>query len=335
MDVMRTIAAFALSLALAIPSFARAAEPYGIGLEGFPYPHPVSMLALSEGDDAPRMAYMDVKPSATANGRSVLLLHGRNFPSSYWETAITALTGAGYRVIVPDQVGFGKSSKPVSALSFDMLAGHTVKLLDHLQITRTDIVAHSMGGMLAVRIARSYPARVDRIVLEAPIGLEDYRNFAPPVETARIMADEDRLTPEGYRTQLMTNYSLTLLPEAITPFIEARMRIKGSAEYPRWLRAFVNSYQMIWGQPVVYEIPLVQQPVLFIMGGNDRNAPGRAYAPMELRPRMGDNARLARELASRMPNAKVEVFDGIGHLVHMEAVSRFNASVLAFLNAQR
>ena len=113
------------------------------------------------------------------------------------------------------------------------------------------------------------------------------------------------------------------------------MRIKGSAEYPRWLHAFVNSYQMIWGQPVVYEIPLVQQPVLFIMGGNDRNAPGRGFAPMELRARMGDNTRLARELAARMPNGKVEVYEGIGHLVHMEAVSRFNASVLAFLNAQR
>jgi pimeloyl-ACP methyl ester carboxylesterase len=331
---MRLIA-FALALALSVPSLARAAEPYGIGLEGYPYPYPVSLLTLSEDEDALRMAYMDFRPAGTGNGRTVLLLHGRNFPSSYWDTAIPALTGAGYRVVVPDQVGFGKSSKPLFQLSFDMLAAHTIKLLDHLQIARSDIVAHSMGGMLAVRIARSYPTRIDRIVLEAPIGLEDYRNFAPPVETARIMADEDRLTPEAYRNQLMTNYSLTLPPEAITPFIEARMRIKGSAEYPRWLRAFVNSYQMIWGQPVVYEIPLVQQPVLFIMGERDRNAPGRAFAPMELRARMGDNVRLARELASRMPNGKVEVYEGIGHLVHMEAVQRFNASVLSFLSAPR
>jgi len=332
---MRLIAALALALVVVVLGPARAAEPYGIGLEGFPYPHPVTMLALSEDDAALRMAYMDVKPSGAANGRTVLLLHGRNFPSSYWDTVITPLAGAGYRVVVPDQVTFGKSSKPTFALSFDMLAGHTVKLLDHLQIARADIVAHSMGGMLAVRLARSYPTRVDRIVLEAPIGLEDYRNFAPPVETARIIEQEDRLTGEAYRTQLMTNYSLTLPPEAITPFIEARMRIKGSAEYPRWLHAFVNSYQMIWGQPVVHEIPLVQQQVLFIMGGNDRNAPGRGFAPMEVRARMGDNTRLARELAARMPNGKVEVYEGIGHLVHMEAVSRFNASVLAFLNAQR
>jgi len=71
------------------------------------------------------------------------------------------------------------------------------------------------------------------------------------------------------------------------------------------------------------------------MGENDHNAPGRAFAPMELRGRMGENAKLARELAARMPNGKVEVYEGIGHLVHMEAISRFNASVMTFLNAQR
>jgi pimeloyl-ACP methyl ester carboxylesterase len=92
---------------------------------------------------------------------------------------------------------------------------------------------------------------------------------------------------------------------------------------------------MIYSQPVVYEIPLLQNQILFIMGENDRNAPGRAYAPMELRGRMGDNVRLARELASRMANGKVEVYEGIGHLVHMEAVSRFNGSMLSFLNATR
>jgi pimeloyl-ACP methyl ester carboxylesterase len=332
---MRLIAAIVLAASVSFPGLALCAEPYGIGLEGFPYPHPVTMLALSEDDDALRMAYMDVAPTGAANGRTILLLHGRNFPSSYWEPVIGSLTDAGYRVVVPDQVGFGKSSKPIFSLSFDMLAAHTVRLLDHLQIARADVIAHSMGGMLAVRLARSYPTRVNRIVLEAPIGLEDYRNFVPPVETARILTNEDRLTPDAYRRQLVTNYSLTLPPEAITPFIEARMRIKGSAEYPRWLRAFVNSYQMIYSQPVVYEIPLLEQPVLFVMGENDHNAPGRGFAPMELRPRMGDNARLARDLAARMPNGAVEVYEGIGHLVHLEATSRFNASVLSFLRAAR
>ena len=327
------IAAAGLALSLLASSFVCASEPYGIGLEGFAYPYPVAMLAVPGEGEMLRLAYMDVKPIGPANGRSIVLLHGRNFPSSYWEPTIKALAGAGYRIVVPDQVGFGKSSKPAGPLSFDLLARHTLALIDSLGLAKVDIVAHSMGGMLAVRFARFYPDRVNRLVMAAPIGLEDYRNFVPPVETERLIADEDKLTPDAYRRQLVTNYSLTLPPEDITPFIDARMRIKDSAEYPRWLRAFVNSYQMIYSQPVVYEIPLLSQPVLFIMGGNDHNAPGRAYAPEALRPRMGDNVRLARDLAARMKDARVEVFDGIGHLVQLEAKDRFNASVLAFLNA--
>jgi len=331
----RLAIALFLASALFAASDAYAAETYGIGLEGFAYPYPVSMLAVPTEGEALRMAYMDVSPTGAANGRTVLLLHGRNFPSSYWEPAIKALTAAGYRVVVPDQIGFGKSSKPLFDLSFDMLARHTVLLLDHLNLPRVDIVAHSLGGMLAVRFSRAYPSRVDRLVLEAPIGLEDYRNFVPPVETERLLAIEDALTPDGYRQQLVTNYSLTLPPEEVTPFIEARMRIKDSADYPRWLRAFVNSYQMLYSQPVVYEYPLLTQPVLFLMGANDHNAPGRPFAPEPLRLKMGDNAKLAQALAPQMKNARVEVFPGVGHLVHLEAKDRFNAAMLSFLNAPR
>ena len=92
---------------------------------------------------------------------------------------------------------------------------------------------------------------------------------------------------------------------------------------------------MIYSEPVVYEIPLLMQPTLFIMGENDRNAPGRPFAPEALRPRMGDNAQLARDLAGRMPRGRAEGFEGIGHLVQLEAAAQFNASLLSFLSEQR
>ena len=186
-----------------------AREPYGIGLEGFPYPYPVNLLPLVNEGEQVRMAYMDVAP-ATPNGRTVLLLHGRNFPSSYWAPVIKTLTDAGYRVVVPDQVGFGKSSKPSFELHFDTLARNTVALLDHLQLQQVDVVAHSLGGMLGVRIARAYPERVSRLLLAAPIGLEDYRLYVPPTPTEKIIENEDKLTADGYRKQLVTNYALKL-----------------------------------------------------------------------------------------------------------------------------
>ncbi|MBC7579503.1 MAG: alpha/beta hydrolase [Tardiphaga sp.] len=308
-------------------------EPYGIGLEGFAYPYPVSMLPLVNDGEALRMAYMDV-PSAKPNGRTVLLLHGRNFPSSYWAPVIGVLTEAGYRVVVPDQIGFGKSSKPGGDLHFDTLARNTIALMDQLGIAKFDVVAHSLGGMLSVRIARAYPERIDHLLLAAPIGLEDYRQYVPPTPTEKILENEDKLTAEGYRKQLEVNYSLKLQPDQVTPLIDARFNIKGSSEYPRWLRAFVNSAQLIYREPVVHEIPLIALPTLFVMGADDHNAPGKPNAPEALRPKMGQNADLAKALAAKMPNAKAEIMANAGHLVFLDDAPKFNGLMLTFLSSK-
>lgn len=308
-----------------------AAEPFGIALEGFPYPYPVSMFPIVQEGENLRMAYMDVAPTGEANGRTALLLHGRNFPSSYWKETIEALIGAGYRVVAPDQIGFNKSSKPAFDLHFDQLARNTQALLDELKIDKVSIIGHSMGGMLSVRFARAYPERVERIVLVAPIGLEDYRLYVPSFPADRLMELEDKITPESYRNQLMKGYSLMLSDDAIAPYVASRTRIKGSAEYPRWLRTFVNSAQMVWREPVVHEIPLLTQKVLFVMGENDHLAPGRDFAPEALRGEMGQNAKLAEALAAKMKHARAEIFEGIGHLPHLEAPERFNDLVLRFL----
>jgi pimeloyl-ACP methyl ester carboxylesterase len=318
----------------AIPARAEqtAEEPFGIALEGFPYPYPVRMFPIVQQGEALRMAYMDVAPEGEPNGRTVLLLHGRNFPSRYWQSLIETLAAAGYRVVAPDQIGFNKSSKPAFDLHFDQLARDTAALLDELKIDKVSVVGHSMGGMLTVRFTRMYPERVDRIVLEAPIGLEDYRLYVPQIPADRLLEMEDKVTPESYLNQLIKVYALTASPETLAPYVAARTRIKGSAEYPRWLRTFVNSAEMIWREPVVQEIPLLTQSVLFVEGENDHLAPGRDFAPDAVRGKMGQNAELAKALAAKMPHARVEVFEGIGHLPHLEAPERFNELVLRFFD---
>ena len=120
----------------------------------------------------------------------------------------------------------------------------------------------------------------------------------------------------------------------MTPFIDARFNIKGASEYPRWLRAFVNSAQLIYREPVVHEIPLITQPVLFVMGEDDHNAPGRPNAPEALRPKMGQNAELAKALAAKMPSARAEVIPNTGHLVFLEARQQFDELMLAFLSSR-
>src|SRR6202046_4390714 len=159
----------AMALFVAFAPQAVRAEAMGIGIEGYPYPYPVHFVPITlEGEDL-RLAYMDAPPVGTSNGRTVVLLHGRNFPSSYWEPTIKALTEAGYHVVAPDQIGFGKSSKPTFAYSFDDMARATIALIDSLHVDRFDLVGHSMGGMLAVRLARAYGSRLRHLLLSFPL----------------------------------------------------------------------------------------------------------------------------------------------------------------------
>jgi len=90
-------------------------DPLGIGLEEFAYPYPVLFMPLENQGQSMRMAYMDIKPTGLDQPEAVILLHGKNFYGSYWDNSIKALSGADFRVIVPDQIGFGKSPKPASA----------------------------------------------------------------------------------------------------------------------------------------------------------------------------------------------------------------------------
>jgi len=312
-----------------------AKEPLGICLEGYSYPYEVHFLPLEASNHAVRLAYMDVAPNGPANGRTVLLVHGRNFPASYWEPTIRALTAAGYRVVAPDQINFGKSSKLDDVpVSFDVMATHTATLLDHLGIERVDIVAHSMGNMAAARFTRTFPQRVGKLIMYGPVGLEDYRFYVPPVAPQLLIEQEDRLTADAYLKQLITTYGLTLPVDQVQPFVDIRERMKGSADWPRWVRSFVASYYAIWSQPVVHELPLIDRPVLFLVGTRDHTAPGRAFAPPQDRDRMGHMVELAQAMAPQLKNAQVEVFDGVGHLIHLEAVEPFNRTVLRFLAEQ-
>ena len=170
-------------------------------------------------------------------------------------------------------------------------------------------------------------------MLTAPIGLEDYRLYVPPTPTEKILENEDKLTADGYRKQLETNYALKLPPEQVTPFIDARFNIKGSAEYPRWLRAFVSSAQMIYREPVAHEIPLITQPTLFVMGADDHNAPGRAECAGGAARENGAERRAGQGARREMANGRAEVIPNTGHLVFLEAPAKYNELVLGFLAA--
>lgn len=99
-------------------------------------------------------------------GKPVVLLHG--FPDSgrLWRHQVAALTGEGYRTVVPDQRGYGKSDKPaeVGAYSLPFLVADVIGMLDALSIDQAHIVGHDWGAAVAWAVAIFAPDRVDRLV---------------------------------------------------------------------------------------------------------------------------------------------------------------------------
>ena len=185
---------------------------YGMRLEGFAYPWPVAQYRFHSQGQTLEMAYMDVKP-ARPNGRTAVLLHGKNFCAATWEATIAVLVDAGYRVIAPDQIGFCKSSKPAQyQFSFQQLAGNTHALLESIGVHRATMMGHSTGGMLAIRYALMYPSEVEQLVLVDPIGLEDWKARGVPWQSVDAWYQRElQTTAERIRSyERATYYAGTL-----------------------------------------------------------------------------------------------------------------------------
>jgi len=305
-------------------------QPLGIALESYSYPYPVHFLSLTLEGQPVNMAYMDIAAQGADRGQTVVLLHGKNFYGSYWENTIRVLTAAGYHVVVPDQVGFGKSGKPDIHYSFDLLAQNTALLLDSLHIDKAVIVGHSMGGMLAVRFARNYPQRTLRLVLEDPIGLEDYRFAVPPQSLEQDYEAEIKQTPEAYRAYVH-HYFVTWKPE-YERFVETRVRVALSAEFPRWAKSAALTSLMIYQQPVRHEFKLIQPQTLLFVGEKDRTVVGGKLVAPEVLKTLGNYPQLGRSAARDIPHCKLVEIPDCGHIPHLEAPDIFHRALLDFLN---
>jgi pimeloyl-ACP methyl ester carboxylesterase len=315
------------SLALACWTSASAlADPQ---LADFSYPYPVQTYAFRSQGQALSMAYMDVQP-AKPNGKTIVLLHGKNFCGATWEATIRPLRDAGYRLIVPDQVGFCKSTKPQAyQFSLHQLALNTRALLGSIGVEKPIIMGHSMGGMLAMRYAISFPGETSGLVLVNPIGLEDWKAKGVP------FAPIDQL----YEREQQTSFETIKQYQQSTYYAG-----EWKPEYDRWVTMLAGMYRdaggrlvawdqaltsdMIFTQPVVYELELISVPTLLMIGLKDNTAIGKDRAPPEIAKTLGNYPDLAWEAQQRIKNATLVSFPELGHAPHLQDPEGFNKTLI-------
>jgi pimeloyl-ACP methyl ester carboxylesterase len=324
-----------VAAAMLMPLSAQGApvKPLGTDLERFAYPWPVQRLPVQIGAEAGTMAYMDVAPAAKANGRTVVLLHGKNFCGATWESTARALSKAGYRVLIADQVGFCKSSKPRDAqYSFAMMADFTRRMMQQAGVSKAAIVGHSTGGMLAMPFALMFPDAAERLVLVNPLGLVDrMAQGVPYMPLDKLIATErkkDFAAMKAY--QLKTYY-----------------HGQWSPRYDRWVEMLAGQYatddndaveiaqaktaEMILTQPVSQHLSRLKLPVTLMIGMRDTTAFGREQASPTVQARLQPIPQIAAGAAAKMPDARLVAFPEYGHAPQVEAPQVFEARLLEVL----
>ncbi|SEA85496.1 alpha/beta fold hydrolase [Paraburkholderia sartisoli] len=307
---------------------------YGPELQGFNYPAPVQQFEFTSQGETLHMAYMDIRP-AHPNGRTVVLLHGKNFCSATWETTIQRLSDAGYRVVAPDQIGFCKSSKPAHyQFSFQQLARNTHALLASIGADNVTVIGHSTGGMLAIRYALMYPEETRQLVLVNPIGLEDWKaKGVPSLSVDQWYERELKTSADGIRRyEQATYYSGTWRPE-YEPWVQmlAGMYRGPGRKEVAWDSALL--YDMIYTQPVVYELGQLSMPTLLLIGQKDTTAIGKDAAPPAVRAKLGHYPELGRAAAKAIPHATLVEFADLGHAPQMQDPQAFHKALLDGLAA--
>ena len=298
----------------------------------YAYPYPVKVFEFESQLQHLRLAYLDVPPAGQPNGRSVLLLHGKNFSAAAWASSIAFLTERGFRVIAPDQIGFGKSSKPAAyQFSFAGLAANTRALLASLGIERSAVVGHSMGGMLAVRYALAYPEHTERLVLVNPIGLEDYAALSPYRSLDDWYQDELKQTPDKIREYQKNAYYAGQWSDAYEALAKLQMNMTQHPDYARVAWCSARLYDMIFTQPVVHDLPRLAVPTGLIIGTRDKTALGKNFAKPEVAATMGDYTQLGKRARDAIPGAKLIEFEGVGHIPQVEVPEPYREALLGLL----
>ncbi|KAL2071837.1 hypothetical protein VTL71DRAFT_13072 [Oculimacula yallundae] len=325
-----------IELAAAIAPDAVAQRPLPADLNGsnFTYPWPVKLFQFSsQKAQLLEMAFMDVAPTGPANGKTAVLLHGKNFCGPTWSATAIVLAKAGYRVILPDQIGFCKSTKPVSyQFSLHQLAANTNRLLTKLGVSKATVIGHSMGGMLAARFSLMYPDVVTELILTNPIGLEDWKALGVPyIDTDTTWATEKSSTYGSIRGYEQATYYVGIWDPSYDLWVNMLVNIYNGKQADKftWNQALI--VDMVLTQPVVYEFPLIKSKTLILIGAKDNTAIGKQWSPPDVQAKLGHYDVLGPKTAAAIPGSTLVMFPDLGHAPQIQAPDRFHEALMGWL----
>lgn len=243
------------------------------------------------------------------SGPAVILLHGLGGSSRAWQTNIGPLAEK-FHVFVPDQIGFGKSDKPLVNYRIRTYVDFLDQFCKQLKIERASLVGNSMGGWIAAAFTAAFPDRVDKLVLEDAAGYAPSKDVDP-----KTFYGLNPTTREGMKV-LVTKvfYSKLFHSDAA---IDASIAARLAAGDGYTINSITES--IIRGEDFLDDtVKTIKRPTLIVWGRQDGLLP------------LSDGERFNKDIAG----SKLVVFDQCGHVPNLEKAAEFNAAVIDFLGAK-
>jgi pimeloyl-ACP methyl ester carboxylesterase len=148
------------------------------------------------------------------------------------------------------------------------------------------------------------------------------------------LAQELRATPESIREYQRVNYFGGTWKPEYEPLVEI---LAGWTRHPEYKRVAWNAAltsDMIFTQPVVYELERLKAPTLLVIGQRDRTAIGKDRVPKEVAARMGDYPALGKSAARRIPGARLVEIADAGHIPQVDAFDTYIGALSSFLGGR-
>lgn len=249
-------------------------------------------------------------------GESILLLHGGFLDNRMWDEQKIYFTKKGYKVIVCDMVGHGKTKEGRD--KFKMVDGIKT-LMDSLKIERFNIVGHSLGAVVAIDFVLKYPNSIQKLVLVSS-GLRDMRNI--PKEDS-LLKKNDSLMGNAYfklkDKNLVAEYFISSWfdgplrnPTQIKP-IPRNKALKMAIDKVNKGFNFDPQFDTTAVMPKLKEI---KQQTLILLGEKDNQI----------------IKTITEILNKNIPNNQLHTISQVAHMINMEKPQEFNQLLLKFLS---
>lgn len=249
-------------------------------------------------------------------GPPVVFIHGSGpgaSGASNFRDNIAAFVDAGYRVILPDLIGYGASSKPESIdYTLQLFTDTLYDALRQHGIERACFAGNSLGGGVAIQMTLDHPEIARALVLMAPGCIEEQADYFKMPGIAKMISGFG--SPDFNRDEQKRLVCNLVYPDFVSNISEELVdeRFAVARTQPKDVLARMKTPNL---GPRVGEL---KQPILVLWGLND-----------EFCPESG-----ARYFLDQCDNARCMTFTKVGHWVQVERPTEFNHHVIAFLNEQ-